>query len=609
MRSIRRSLKMFRFNLSAIILFELIYKIFSLALLVPLIYYLLNYSVKCAGIPYLTTDNMNLYLKASSTYGIVFLILLAVAMHILVDISALIYAMEASHREDKTNPMELLLKGVFNAIRIVNPKNMPVILYVLFVLPFTNTVFISGSIAGIHIPEVFERFIIQNKTMIICIGAVYLIICLSAMFFVFTLNYFSLYKVSYKDAVRMSKKTVRKHRIKVLFGIVFWNMVITALLFLLEGTLASAVLGLLTKIISYKELYFVFRNIVRISFVILYLIFSLISTPLIYAYICNSFYEIEGDVGFEEYERIMEKRGYKGHYPMEGKKKKVMVALVTILAIGLNAFYLYLSISNRVGLRIAYPTRASVTAHRGDSEHAPENTMAAIALAFENQADIIEIDVRQTIDGQFIIMHDASMERTTGVNKNVEDATFEFIQQLDAGGWYSEEYKGEKIPTLEEVLAYGQENNIFLNIELKPADSNYNYEEGVMELIEKYDYTDHCYVASTEYNILKKMKEINPDIKTLYIMKMAFGNFGNMQDIDAFSIRHNFISNEIVRDIHKQGKLVYGWTINTEESIKKLLLMDVDGVITDAPYETKDIIYNANDSLLTDWMQRLIKEY
>ncbi|MCM1272999.1 MAG: glycerophosphoryl diester phosphodiesterase membrane domain-containing protein [Clostridium sp.] len=609
MRSLKRSLKMFRYNALAIIFFELIYKILSLAILAPVIYYLLNYSVKCAGIPYLTTNNMHLYLQAPSTYGIFLLMLLAVSMHILVDISALIYAMEASHREDKTNPFELLLKGFFNAVRIINPRNMPIILYIIFVLPFINTVFISGSIASIKIPKVFARFIMQNKTVITCVGLVYLAVCIWAMFYVFTLNYFAIYKVSYRDAVRMSKKTVKKHRFKVLSGIIFWNIVITALLFLLEGTLASAVLSLLTKIISYKQLYFVFRNIVRVSFVILYLLFSLISTPLIYAYICNSFYEIEGDIGFEEYEKIMEKRGEKWDYPSVGKKKKITAVFVIIFAIVLNVFYAYLSLSNRVGLRIAYPTRASVTAHRGDSEHAPENTMSAIALAVENQADIIEIDVRQTKDGQFVIMHDASLKRTTGVDKNVEDVTFNFIRNLDAGSWYSEEYAGEKVPTLEEVLIFGQQNNVFLNIELKPADTNFNYAQGIMALIEQYDYIDHCYVASTDYNILKEMKLLNEDIQTLYIMKMAFGDFGDMQDIDAFSIRHNFISSEIVRDIHKQGKLVYGWTINTKESIKGLLLLDVDGVITDDPYETKGIIYNANDSLLTDIMQRLIKEY
>ncbi len=609
MRSLKRSLKMFRYNVAAIILFELIYKILSLAILAPLIYYLLNYSVKCAGIPYLTTANMNLYLQAPSTYGILFLILLAVSMHILVDISALIYAMEASHREDKTNPFELLLKGFFNAIRIINPRNMPIILYIMFVLPFINTVFISGSIASIKIPEVFARFILQNKTLITCVGVVYLAACIWAMFYVFTLNYFAIYKVGYRDAVRMSKKTVKKHRFKVLFGIIVWNMVITALLFLLEGTLASAVLRLLTPIISYKQLYFVFRNIVRVSFVILYLIFSLLSTPLIYAYICNSFYEMEGDIGFEEYEKILKKREEKWDYPSVGKKKKLTAVLVVILSLALNGFYAYLSLSNRVGLRIAYPTRASVTAHRGDSEHAPENTMSAIALAVENQADMIEIDVRQTKDGQFVIMHDESLKRTTGVDKNVEDVTFDFIQHLDAGSWYSDAYIGEKVPTLEEVLDFGQENDVFLNIELKPEDTNVNYAQGVMALIEQYDYVGNCYVASANYGILQEMKQINQDIQTLYIMKMAFGDFGDMQDIDAFSIRHNFISSEIVRDIHKQGKLVYGWTINTEESIKSLLLLDVDGVITDDPYETKQIIYNANDSLLTDIMQRLIKEY
>lgn len=90
---------------------------------------------------------------------------------------------------------------------------------------------------------------------------------------------------------------------------------------------------------------------------------------------------------------------------------------------------------------------------------------------------------------------------------------------------------------------------------------------------------------------------------------MAFGEFGDMEYVDIFSIRHNFISNDIVRDIHKNGKEIYAWTVNNENDIKELLLLDVDSVITDYPYETKDIIYNANDTIISDWIERIVNEY
>lgn len=610
MKSIKKSLELFRYNMSAIILFQLIYKIMALALFVPLFYMLLNYSVKLAEIPYLTSYNMDKYFTASSTYALLVISILICAMYFLINISAMIYAMEASHRKEKTNSVELLLKGFFNAIRIINPKNMGIAVYVLLVLPFTYTVTISGSLAGFKIPEVFLKYIRENKYMFFGIIAVYMLICFIEVFVIFTINYYSLYKLSYRESVIMGKKLIKHHRFKVLFGIIMWNLGITLCLFLLEGVLASAFVGLLKTVLPVKRTYFFIRNVVQIGFMILYIIFSLISTPLIYSYICTTFYELEKDDGYKEYEKVQKKRE-RTNFNLEKKRKRDRITMVSMISVGLilNGFYIYLSITNKVSLNIAYPQNASVTAHRGDSEHAPENTLEAIMLAVENHADIVEIDVRQTKDGEFIIMHDESLERTTGVDRIVGDVEIGFVKHLDAGIWFSEEYKNTRIPTLEEVLVYGKENNVFLNIELKPADTDENYEEGVLALIEKYEYFDDCMLASTDYELLKRMKQLNEDVQTLYILKMAFGDFGDMEYVDAFSVRHNFISKEMVNNIHKNGKRIYAWTINTEESIKKVLLMNVDGVISDNPYEAKEIIYNANNSLITDWFERLVKEY
>ena len=256
-----------------------------------------------------------------------------------------------------------------------------------------------------------------------------------------------------------------------------------------------------------------------------------------------------------------------------------------------------------------YPTRAQVTAHRGDSKHAPENTMSAFELAVENQADIIELDVRQTKDGRYIIMHDENLKRTIGVNHKVGEVDYEYIEGLDAGIKFSEEYKGEKIPTLEEVLIFAKDNDVFLNIELKPAKTDTNYTQGIVDLLNEYDMLGQCVVASADYDAIKEVKAINSDITTVYIMNMAVGNFSDMEYVDIFSIKHTFITANMVRDIHKSGKEIYAWTVNSEADIKNLLLLDVDSIITDNPYRTKEIIFNSNDTMLSDWLKRLVEEY
>lgn len=610
MRTLRESMKLLKYNFSSVILFEIIYKLLSLAVLAPVLYSILNYSVKLAGLGYLSGRTVGTYFRAPSTYVLLICILLIVSVYFLINISGLIYAMEASHRQEKTHALILLIKGLANAVRIVNPKNMGVCLYVLFVLPFTYTVMITGSVVGMKMPEFFRRFLQQHYIVLAIVLVLYLILCVISMQWIYSLNYYTLYKLNYKDSVIMGKKIIKRKTVRIFFGILLFNLLLTGILFLFEGTLTSVIAGILKNVIPYKELDFLLTLLIQIVFAVLYLIFSVVATPLIYSYICRWFYELEGDGTYTEYSEVKKRRKKKELTPEEQKKRNHKITLA-MLCVGLvlNGIYIYLSMSNRVNLNIMYPTRAQVTAHRGDSFHAPENTMAAFALAVENQADIIELDVRQTRDGVYIIMHDESMKRTIGVDARVGDVDYEYIAGLDAGSSFSEEYAGEHIPTLEETLEFAVENDVFLNIELKPADTDQNYVEGILELLERYDYVNHCVVASADYDVIKSVKQMNPDIRTVYIMNMAFGDFGDMEYVDVFSIKHSYISANMVRDIHKNGKDVYAWTVNGQEDIKNLLLLDVDSVITDNPYDTKEIIFNANDTLLSDWLTRLVEEY
>jgi glycerophosphoryl diester phosphodiesterase len=282
------------------------------------------------------------------------------------------------------------------------------------------------------------------------------------------------------------------------------------------------------------------------------------------------------------------------------------MVILLIISLVVDAGYIYMSAANKIDLNILYPTRASITAHRGDSTHAPENTMPAFMLAVENQADILEIDVRQTSDGEYVIMHDESLSRTTGDSHKVGEVNLRYIKNLDAGSFFSEEFAGVVIPTLEEVMEFAVENDVFLNIELKTADTDSeDYVQGIVDIIQRYDYVDKCMLASDNYDRLKELKTLDEDITTLYIMSFAFNNLGSMEYVDAFSIRYNFISADLVKNIHQNDKKIYAWTVDNETQIKRLLLYDVDGIITNDPYNTKDIVYNANNGIVVDLLSRI----
>ena len=454
----------------------------------------------------------------------------------------------------------------------------------------------------------------------ICVA--YLLLCIISMFKLLTINFYGIYRTDYKNSAKLSRETIKKHFIKIIGGMIIYNIIIAFIMIALEGIMASGFVFVLSKIISYKRMRFLFSSFVNAVILIIYMIFVILSTPLIYSYICSCFYDIEGDPYYDEYRRFKRRREekYRKRIRKDGlyssfivkNKKKNKTATIVIIVTGLliNSLYIYLSMSNKISLNVAHANSAEVTAHRGDSHNAPENTMSAFRLAVENQADAIEFDVRQTKDGEYVVIHDENLKRTTGVDKKVGEVTLDYIKTLDAGSTFSEEYAGEQIPTLREALEYFKEEKIFLNVELKPANTDKaDYVKGIIDLLDEYDYLDDCVVASSDYDSLKEVKEINPDIETVYIMYVAYGNIGDMEYVDAFSIQNSFITMRLVRNVHKNGKKIYAWTVDRESRIMDLILLDVDVIITNNPYKTKDIIYNANDSLLSDFFRRLLKEY
>lgn len=613
MKNFKDGIALLKFNLSSIILFEIIHKIISVAILAPIVYSILNFSIDIAGLNYLYSGTMMQYFTKPSTYACFFLIILLLAMFFLINICGIICAMDYSKREEKTNPLVILFRGVFNAFRVISPRNMGIIFYVLAVLPVTFSVMISGSLFGIRLPEFFKQFIKVNERTISILLIVYVVICIITVFRIFALNYFTLHKFKFSQAVTLSKRVMRHHAMGVFLGVIFLNIVLIGVMFALETVFALAAKGVLSNFISSKALSFGVDIAAEIIFFVVYITFSIISTPLIYSYICACFYRFEEECDNEE---VSQRRRERLEDIKENKRKKdtikhnrIAYGALVVMGVLLNGFYIYLSINNRVELDVYYSTRALVTAHRGDSKHAPENTMAAIALAVENQADIIEIDVRQTKDGVLVLMHDESLLRTTGVDKLVGEVDYEYVVTLDPGSDFSEEYAGERVPNLREVLEYGRENDLFYNIELKPEDYYEGYVENIVALIEEYEYEDSCVVASSDQDTLMKVKMLNPDIKTICILYAVYGNLQDMEFVDGYSVRHNFVNKELVSKIHSFGKDIYVWTVNSETKIKKLLLLDVDSIITDVPYEAKEIIYNANESLFTDWLGRLIEEY
>lgn len=230
-----------------------------------------------------------------------------------------------------------------------------------------------------------------------------------------------------------------------------------------------------------------------------------------------------------------------------------------------------------------------IFAHRGASAHAPENTLAAFELALAQNADAIELDVKLSADGQVMVIHDTTVNRTTGSHGRVTELSLAQLKSLDAGSFFSSQYSGEKIPTLQEVFeALGQRT--FINVEL----TNYNTPrdhlvDTVCALVKKFGLQKRVMFSSFFASNLSKARAYLPDVPRgllafsglLGAWARSFGfAFGRYQ---ALHPNIQDVTPQQIQRVHRLQRRIHVWTVNAPQDMRRLFQWRVDAVFTDDP--------------------------
>jgi glycerophosphoryl diester phosphodiesterase len=230
-----------------------------------------------------------------------------------------------------------------------------------------------------------------------------------------------------------------------------------------------------------------------------------------------------------------------------------------------------------------------IMAHRGASAVAPENTLIAYKKAIEMGADYAELDVRQTKDGAVVLMHDKTVYRTTGVKGFVWDFTLAELKKLDAGSWFGEDFKGEPIPTLQEVIRLAK-GRMKLNIEVKISEKEPGIAQKVVDIVHAENFGQDCIITSFDRETVEIFKAIAPELRTGYIFEKEYSADVFEGNWDALSCQHELVDAEFVRRAKEKGKKVYVWTLDEREEMLRLIGLGVDGIITDKPDLLKSVL-------------------
>ncbi len=231
-------------------------------------------------------------------------------------------------------------------------------------------------------------------------------------------------------------------------------------------------------------------------------------------------------------------------------------------------------------------------AHRGASYYAPENTMPAFELAFEMNADLIELDVTLSSDFVPVIFHDKNLNEKSNGKGAVISRDLEYLKSLDTGKWFSKKYKGTRISTLEEFLDWAS-GKIALNIEIKKEvgilSPGRGAEEKIVQLVEKYRMSDHVLYSSFSYACLQKLKDIDKDLPVAVLYEPSQSvNRTPVQIIrnlnaSAFNCSWRELKKKWIHELQQENIPIMIYTVNRLSRMKNLISRGVNSIFTDRP--------------------------
>jgi len=231
------------------------------------------------------------------------------------------------------------------------------------------------------------------------------------------------------------------------------------------------------------------------------------------------------------------------------------------------------------GLRLEDHTE--ITAHRGASAAAPENTLAAVRQAITDGADWVEIDVQETADGEVIVFHDSDFKKVAGVELKVWEATLERVQGIDIGSWFDPQFSGERAPTIGSVLDLCK-GKIGVNIELKYYGHDERLEQRVVDIVEAKGMVDEVVLMSLEYGAIRKIRELRPDWTVGLLTSVSLGDVTTL-DVDFLAVNARGATAAFVKSAQRSGKQVQVWTVNDALGMSQMMSRGVDVIITDEP--------------------------
>jgi len=564
------------------------FQLVMLVLVSPLIAWLFREALRANGLVALDFSALHFNGSIGITLALIVVIMLLAFWVASLQFIVLVLMLRRAYREEPLTT-RLIWNDTTNILRkLVRPSSFSLFIYLFFILPLSGFGFASTLSQGIAVPSFISGELMKSPVSAAIWTGFMLLLALLNLRFALSLPIFVLSRATGGKAMRQSWRLTR--------GWAAVRLALAVLLILLAAGLATLLLTALAiapTAISDEVLPAASAGVAAFSLgaaqllgmLLTALVVSLLGAVLL-ALVMQREDQLAPDLQPLAAHAILDAATVDAPHPLPqnqlgtpsvtGHRRRSLAlgAGAIVLTIGLGFFHL------DTMQQLSQHPDTLVLGHRGFSDGGAENTIPGLEAAVRAGADLVEIDVMQTADKKFVVMHDASLSRLTGRDAKVKDLTLEELTAITVRDQFGHE---GTIPSLEQYIRRAQELEMPLLIEVKSGglDSPDRVELLVAEL-EDLDAMQRNIFHTLDRPIVQELKELRPDTTVGYILAFA-GVDIPASDAD-FVVVEQWSATQAMQDAaYRSGYAFFSWTVNDEAGIREMLRRNTDGIITDHP--------------------------
>ncbi|EOB1378220.1 glycerophosphodiester phosphodiesterase [Enterococcus hirae] len=544
----------------------LIMHLFILFICLPLLNSTTRFILNRGAIDYISSDNISTIL---SQHPGVLLSLTAVLLTILLLVYfEFTFLLMSVYFIKKQTPISLkqLLQATFRQLKKIRPLTFLFFLaYFVLILPISGLSFNSDLLSKVKIPAFIMDFIFTNRWIVVSSFILfYIFLAYIGIRLIFALPEMILRDRPFKQAVKESWYLTKSR----FFAILGQFIIIGGSILLIS--FAGYLIVLLAQIIveQFFPNYSLISAVFAMTILQAILLFNIVMSTVGIFYIIIDFMD---DEGF-----LPETPNW---FRLESPNKRFSVLKNTSLVLFAVFFGVGVCLYNMDYLTSASQAKPVTISHRGVSGgNSAQNTLAALEKTSRTyHPDYVEMDVQETKDGQFVVMHDFNLKKLTGINKAPQDLTLKELEKLKV----TENGSKEPVVSFDTYLKRANELNQKLLIEIK--NSKNDSKDIVERFVKKYEeniLTHQHILQSLTYQTVSDLKNANPNFYVGYIL--PFNIVGPpVTPADFLTMEYSTINRNFIDSAHQDGKKVYVWTVNDSDGISRMMFYGVDGIITD----------------------------